>query len=98
MKPNYKYKEKTEKPIKNISWFEIQEFISRINKTSDAVFRLPTEAEWEYSCRSGGKNEKYSGFNDVKLLSKYANFCDKDCSLPWSDKGQKDGYSEVSPN
>ena len=34
-------------------------------------FRLPTEAQWEYGCRSGGKEEKYCGGNDLDSLAWY---------------------------
>ncbi len=40
-------------PVENVSWNEIQTFLSRLNARSGGGFRLPTEAEWEYACRAG---------------------------------------------
>jgi formylglycine-generating enzyme required for sulfatase activity len=41
-------------PVENVSWYDAQEFIQRLNARDDGyVYRLPTEAEWEYACRAG---------------------------------------------
>jgi formylglycine-generating enzyme required for sulfatase activity len=58
-------------PIENVNWDDVQEFISRLNKASGKEYRLPTEAEWEYACRSGGKSEKFCGGNDVMEVAWY---------------------------
>lgn len=58
-------------PVEMVSWDDAQEFIRTLNTRSGTHYRLPTEAEWEYACRSGGKNEKYCGGKDVLALSWY---------------------------
>ena len=50
-------------PVENVSWNDIQDFLKRLNSQTGENYRLPTEAEWEYAARSGGKKEKYAGTN-----------------------------------
>ena len=58
-------------PVEQVSWDDIQEFIRKLNRKTGRRYRLPTEAEWEYTCRSGGRDEKYCGGNDVNSLGWY---------------------------
>jgi len=54
-------------PVENVSWNDVHDFLDRL-ATQDQFkfrFRLPSEAQWEYACRSGGKPENFSGGNDV---------------------------------
>jgi len=58
-------------PVDQVSWYDIQEFINRLNARGDRQYRLPTEAEWEYAARSGGKSEKFAGGNDLSAVGWY---------------------------
>jgi formylglycine-generating enzyme required for sulfatase activity len=43
-------------PVEQVSWDDTQEFLKRLNareNDSGFLYRLPTEAEWEYACRGG---------------------------------------------
>lgn len=59
--------------------------------------RLPTEAEWEFAARSRGKNEIWAGTSTESSLSRYGNFCDKNCEYSWKESGQNDGYKRTAP-
>ena len=58
-------------PKANISWNDVQEFIGRLNAEDAAVYRLPSEAEWEYACRAGTTTRWSFGDNE-SLLGDYA--------------------------
>lgn len=68
-----KFRDNAQNPVDSISWDDAKRFVVRLNALSKGgeVFRLPTEAEWEYACRSGGKREMYAGGQDVGLVAWY---------------------------
>ena len=59
-------------PVEQVSWNDAQSFIGKLNKKTGKNYRLPTEAEWEYAARSGGKREKYSGGDNVDAVAWYS--------------------------
>ena len=55
-------------PVENVSWYDCQAFIKKLG----GKFFLPTEAQWEYAARSGGRSEIYSGGNNVDRVAWYS--------------------------
>jgi formylglycine-generating enzyme required for sulfatase activity len=65
-------------PVESVSWDQTQEFLRKLNGQSGqnlpiagGVFRLPTEAEWEYACRAGTQTA-YSFGDDAGKSGDYA--------------------------
>ena len=62
-------------PVESVSWSDADEFCRRLSelpeeKAAGRVYRLPTEAEWEYACRAGSA--------DPVLTPKQANIDTRD--------------------
>lgn len=56
-------------PVNNVNWEDVQKFLKKLNTATRGNFRLPTEAEWEYACRSGGRLERYCGSSDADAVA-----------------------------
>ena len=65
-------------PVEQVSWEDAVEFCKKLSELPDEkqagrVYRLPTEAEWEYACRAGSRSFFSFGASS-KSLGDYAWF------------------------
>jgi formylglycine-generating enzyme required for sulfatase activity len=54
-----------------VNWADAVEYCKRLSAKDGRTYRLPTEAEWEYSCRAGTQT-KWSFGDSADELSEYA--------------------------
>jgi len=66
-----KFRSGDDYPVETISWNDAQQYISKLKQQSGNSFSLPTEAQWEYAARSGGRDQIYAGGNDVDSVAWY---------------------------
>ena len=67
-----KFKEDANCPVENVSWYLASAFCRKLGelpeeRSGQRAYRLPTEAEWEYACRSGTTTTWYSGDDETGL-------------------------------
>ena len=61
-------------PVEQVDWDDAQAFCTRLSTLTGRIFRLPTEAEWEYAARGGhlaSQQTKYAGSNDINVVAWY---------------------------
>jgi formylglycine-generating enzyme required for sulfatase activity len=65
-------------PVEQVSWADAADFVRRLNSRFPGAerFRLPSETEWEYAARSGGRKQLFAGGDDVAAVAWYADNSD----------------------
>jgi formylglycine-generating enzyme required for sulfatase activity/uncharacterized membrane protein len=61
-------------PVVWVSWNNAVDFCKWLSKKEGKEYRLPTEAEWEYSCRAGKAGSRYCFGDDDAQLENYTWF------------------------
>ena len=67
-KEDYEGISRWQRPVENVSWSDAKEFCARLSQKTKREYRLPTEAEWEYACRSVTSHQS-SPFEDKSVTS-----------------------------
>ena len=64
--------EGADRPVEQVSWADVAAFLAALDRASGGAgrrFDLPTEAQWEYAARSGGRAERWAGGDPVDALA-----------------------------
>lgn len=75
-------------PVEQVSWNDVQEFIKRLNDMTGLRYRLPSEAEWEYAAREGGKKTRFGNGKNIADPNEMNFNCSEDKKQPYSIVGE----------
>lgn len=65
-----------DQPVVCVSWDDAQAYIGWLNQLTGGGWRLPSEAEWEYTARAGSETRYHFG-DDASRLCEYGNLADR---------------------
>ena len=73
MPENPSHFQEPDRPVEQVTWDDAMQFIARLNAAhhGQPIFDLPTEGQWEYAARSGGRQELYAGGDDIQSVAWY---------------------------
>jgi formylglycine-generating enzyme required for sulfatase activity len=92
LRPSSKYNH----PVIHVSWNDAVEYCKWLSKKTGQVYRLPTEAEWEYAAGNGNKHTKYSWGNATPSGKQGGNVADETAKSKFNDWTIFEGYNDGS--
>lgn len=87
-------------PVAYVSWEDAEQYCRWLSETTGKTYRLPTEAEWEFAARGGGKSQgfQYAGGNDIDAVAWYGNNSDNQTHPVGEKKANELGLHDMSGN
>lgn len=55
-------------PVEGINWNDARAYVDKLSRKTGRIYSLPSEAEWEYACRAGERQE-YCGSDTVDSVA-----------------------------
>jgi formylglycine-generating enzyme required for sulfatase activity len=86
-------------PVVEVSWNDAVAFAEWLSRKEGKLYRLPTEAEWEYACRAGSTTRYHFG-DDPEGLAEVGNVADGTAKAKypaWTTIAAQDGFVNTSP-
>jgi formylglycine-generating enzyme required for sulfatase activity len=95
------FKQGEDHPVVNVTWNDAVAMSQWLSEKEGKIYRLPTEAEWEYAARAGTRTRYHSG-NDPQSLLKVANIFAADTKMKWPQwkdyaLAEGDGFEFTAP-
>ncbi len=94
------FKGRDNNPVGHVSWYDVQNFIKKLNRKTGKTYRLPSEAEWEYAARGGQKSKgyKFSGSDTIGYVAEYEENSNKSTKPVGRKKKNELGLYDMSGN
>lgn len=93
------FKQSAEDPVVCVSWADATAYAAWLAKKTGKAYRLPTEFEWEYAARAGGRAARHWG-DDAATICRFGNGADlaaQKAYPEWPVSACDDGFVHTAP-